>query len=101
MLAVIEAPRDKVCGQVFNVGSTEQNYQKQQLVEMIRPHAPGASVEYVHKDEDPRDYRVSFEKLADLLGFAAVHSVESGIARVAHLVRSGLIDNPKDPKYSN
>lgn len=101
VLAVIEAPRDDVCGQVFNVGSTEQNYQKQQLVEMIRPHAPDASVEYVHRDEDPRDYRVSFEKIADRLGFAAVHSVESGIARVAHLVRSGLISNPKDPRYSN
>ena len=56
------SPPAKVAGAVFNVGATDQNFQKQQLVEMIRPHAPDAVVEYVHKDEDPRDYRVSFSR---------------------------------------
>ena len=60
--ACLDAPVDKVNRQVFNVGSTDSNYQKQQLVEMILPLAPGSAVEYVHRDEDPRDYRVSFRK---------------------------------------
>lgn len=101
VLTVIEAPREKVCGQVFNVGATDQNYQKQQLVEIIRAHVPDAEVEYVHKDEDPRDYRVSFSKIAEVLGFSAAHSVESGIAEVAHLVLAGIIEDPKDVRYRN
>ena len=49
-----------VGGRVFNVGATNQNFQKKQLVEMIRPYAPDAVVEFVFKAEDPRDYRVCF-----------------------------------------
>ena len=59
---VLESPKESVSGRVFNVGATDQNFQKQQLVELIRPYAPDAVVEYVHKDEDPRDYRVCFAK---------------------------------------
>src|SRR5262249_39570471 len=56
VLTVLAAPEGALREQVFNVGSTSQNYQKQQLVEMIRPYAPNARVEYIHKEEDPRDY---------------------------------------------
>ena len=57
---VLSSPTADVGGAVFNVGATDQNFQKQQLVELIRPYAPDAVVEFVHKAEDPRDYRVSF-----------------------------------------
>ena len=46
---VLDSPAAKVAGAVFNVGATDQNFQKQQLVEMIRPYAPDAVVEFVHK----------------------------------------------------
>jgi nucleoside-diphosphate-sugar epimerase len=42
---VLGAPVEKVAGCVFNVGATDQNFQKQQLIELIRPHAPHAVVE--------------------------------------------------------
>ena len=47
---VLSSPAESVGGHVFNVGATDQNFQKQQLVEMIRPYAPDAMVEFVHKD---------------------------------------------------
>ncbi len=40
---VLSSPAAEVGGQVFNVGATDQNFQKQQLVEMIRPYAPDVS----------------------------------------------------------
>jgi nucleoside-diphosphate-sugar epimerase len=101
VLLVLQASREKVCSQVFNVGATDHNYQKQQLVEMMMAQVPDAKVEYVHKDEDPRDYRVSFHKIAEVLSFSAAHSVESGIAEVAHLVHAGIIRDPKDARYRN
>ena len=91
---VLDAPGAAVDGEVFNVGSTEQNYQKQQIVELIRPHAPDAAVDYVRRDEDPRDYRVSFAKISDRLGFRASRSVPDGIAEVARLVESGIALEP-------
>lgn len=98
---VLEAPETAVGGRVFNVGFTEENYQKKQLVELIRPHAPGAVVEYVHRDEDPRDYRVSFERVRSELGFETTRTVPDGIAEVARLVRSGIIADFADPRYRN
>lgn len=99
--SLIESPVEKLNNQVFNVGSTDQNYQKQQLVEMIRPLAPDASIEYVHKKEDPRDYRVSFEKIKRELGFAITRTVPDGVREVACLVKSGVIADYGNPKYRN
>jgi nucleoside-diphosphate-sugar epimerase len=98
---VLSSPAEKVAGNVFNVGDTSQNFQKQQLVEMIRPYAPDAVVEFVHKTEDPRDYRVSFSKIADQLGFKITRGVAKGIEEVALLVREQVINNFTDGKYRN
>jgi len=98
---VLESPEEKVKGQVFNVGSTGQNYQKRQLVDMIKPHAPGAVVEEVHKEEDPRDYKVSFEKIKERLGFEITRTVEDGIRDVAWIVNNGVIRDVDDPMYRN
>jgi nucleoside-diphosphate-sugar epimerase len=98
---VINSPASKVAGRVFNAGSTDQNFQKQQLVEMIRPHAPDAMVEFVHKTEDPRDYRVSFTRITDQLDFRITRTVAEGIGEVAHLVRCNPIGNFGDGRYRN
>lgn len=92
---VLEAPADAVRGAVFNVGSTTQNYRKQDLVRLILEHAPDAVIEYVRRDEDPRDYRVSFERIAGL-GFEITATVPDGIAEVARLVHAGIVPEP-DP----
>jgi nucleoside-diphosphate-sugar epimerase len=101
MQLVLSSPAEKVAGRVFNVGSTDQNFQKLQLVEMIRPFVPDAAVEFVHKTEDPRDYRVSFSRISDQLGFKITRTVAQGIEELAHLVRSGIIQNFADERYRN
>jgi nucleoside-diphosphate-sugar epimerase len=98
---VLSLPAAKVAGGVFNVGATDQNFQKRQLVEMIRPYAPDAVVEFVHKEEDPRDYRVSFTRITDQLGFKISRTVAQGIEEVAQLVRSNVIGNLDDGRYRN
>jgi nucleoside-diphosphate-sugar epimerase len=98
---VLSAPAEKVAGTVFNVGATDQNFQKQQLVEMICPYVPDSIVEFVHREEDPRDYRVSFTRISEQLGFSITRTVSQGIEEVAHLVRSGAISNLRDGRYRN
>jgi nucleoside-diphosphate-sugar epimerase len=98
---VLGSPAATVCGNVFNVGETGQNFQKQQLVELIRPYALDAVVEYVHKTEDPRDYRVSFSRIKALLGFEITHTVAQGIGEVARLVQNQVIKNFGETKYRN
>jgi nucleoside-diphosphate-sugar epimerase len=101
MQLVLSSPAEKVAGRVFNVGSTDQNFQKQQLVEMIFPYVPDAQVEFVHKTEDPLFYRLSFKRIYGELGFNITRSVAQGIEEVAHLVRSGIIHNFADERYRN
>jgi nucleoside-diphosphate-sugar epimerase len=97
----VEAPLDSVHGEVFNVGDTAENYRKLDIVELLRRRYPDARVKFVHRDEDPRDYRVSFEKVKDRLGFRARRSVENGIDEVTTLVTSGLVADPYAAVYRN
>jgi nucleoside-diphosphate-sugar epimerase len=97
----LESPAEKVRNEVFNVGDTDENYQKQRIVELIREQVPEGQVEYVQKEEDPRDYRVSFEKIRGRLGFEISRRVPDGVAEVAKLLRDGVITDPKSEKYRN
>jgi nucleoside-diphosphate-sugar epimerase len=98
---VLQSAREKVGGKVFNVGASDQNFQKKQLVDLIRPWAQDAVVEFVHKQEDPRDYRVSFTRIATQLGFQTTRTVPQGIAEVAKMVTSNLLTDFTASKYRN
>ena len=99
--AVIEADDNQVAFDVFNVGDTSQNFQKGQIVQLIQKKIPSVRVEYVKKDEDPRDYRVSFEKIKRQLGFEITRKVPDGIEEIHYLLRNELIANPDDARYYN
>jgi nucleoside-diphosphate-sugar epimerase len=98
---VLRSPANLVGGQVFNVGSSEQNYQKQQIVDLVRREVPEGTVEYVTVDQDPRDYRVSFAKIHRQLAFNTTTSVAQGVAEVARLVRDGVVQDSRDASYRN
>jgi nucleoside-diphosphate-sugar epimerase len=98
---VLDAPKEASAGEVYNVGDTRENYQKLAIVELLRERFPAGKVEFVHRDEDPRNYRVSFEKFGESFGFKAERSVSHGIDEVLRLLRSGLLSDPYGPSYSN
>ena len=88
-------------GEVFNVGRTSENYRKLDLVDLLRERVPEMNVEFVHRDEDPRDYKVSFEKVNERLGFTPQRSVADGIDEVMSLLRSGMLVDPDAEIYRN
>jgi nucleoside-diphosphate-sugar epimerase len=101
ILTVLDSSEEKVSYEVFNVGATEENYTKQMIVDLLLKEIPEARVKYVQKDEDPRDYRVSFEKIKNQLGFDVSKNVLEGIREVLGVVRGGLIQTPDDRRYYN
>ena len=98
---VLAIPAAKVAHRVFNVGDTAENYTKRDLVELISVEVPGCTVEYVQKDEDPRDYRVSFDRIRSELAFEVSRRVPDGIREVAAAIRGGLIENVDSPSQYN
>lgn len=101
ILTVLNSDKEKVSNNVFNVGDTNENYQKQTVVQEIKKYVTTGRVKYTHKDEDPRDYRVSFEKIKNELGFTISKKLSDGIKEVKYLIESKVLLNPDDPKYRN
>jgi hypothetical protein len=58
-------------------------------------------VQYVHKEEDPRDYRVDFSKIRSTLGFSITRRVPDSIREINRAIRSGIIRDPDAAIYRN
>ncbi|GAB4471767.1 MAG: hypothetical protein Kow00124_09180 [Anaerolineae bacterium] len=101
ILMVMEAPLAVVRGQVFNVGSNEQNYTIRQVAEIIKGIIPEAEVVESGQDSDLRNYRVSFNKIQRTIGFTPIWTVEQGVLQVLDAIRSGRVEDYQSPKYSN
>jgi nucleoside-diphosphate-sugar epimerase len=99
----LEAERSKVCSEIFNVGTEEGNYSKDDIVRLILKRMPETIVEY--KDltfgGDMRDITVSFAKIKNVLGFETTLDVDDGIRELLFALKSGIIRNPNDEKYRN
>ncbi len=102
VVIVLEAPAEKVRSNVFNVGDSRENYQKKQLVDLILAELPeAAEVQYVCKEEDPRDYRVSFEKIAKTLGYRITRTVPTGIKEVIQAIDDRIFTDFDQQHYRN
>jgi len=101
VMIVLEASERKVAFEVFNVGDTGENYQKRMLADEILKFIPDGKVKYVKKNEDPRDYKVSFKKIQEQLGFIITKKVPDGIREILKVIRDGMLADPDDPKYKN
>lgn len=99
----IEAETSKIRGQVFNLGTENGNYSKDDIVRLVLKRMPETVVEY--KDltfgGDMRDITVSFEKIRTVLGFGTTLDVDDGVREVLFALKSGLIRNPIDDRYRN
>ncbi len=88
-ICALEADKKLIENQVFNVGHTKENYQKKTIVELIKKRIPGMRLRFVHKDEDPRDYKVSFERIANILNFEPSKTLQDGIDEIIEHLRNG------------
>jgi len=87
-ICALEAPAKLVTGEVFNVGGDALNYRIGDLGELVATTVGDVKVLHERDAPDPRDYRVSFQKISRVLGFDPEFSVAAGIREVAAAVRS-------------
>src|SRR4051794_14385818 len=91
----LEAPRERVHGEVMNVGSGEQNYRVREVAEIVGDVFSGCKVSFGEPSPDNRSYRVAFDKITDVLpGFRCEWDARRG-AEQLHAVFS-RIDMPLD-----
>lgn len=85
---------------VFNIGASESNFTINQVAKHIEALVPDSEIVLSRSDEDRRDYRVCFDKLASI-GFSMKWTLDEGIQQVVDTVKRQCIINYYDPKYSN
>jgi nucleoside-diphosphate-sugar epimerase len=102
-VALLEAPREVVHAQAFNVGADTENYQVRDLAEIVREAVGDCEIEYAGSgDPDPRSYRVDFGKFADAFPEARpTWTAKAGAREIAEAYRSaGLtLDEFESDRY--
>ncbi|MBL7701571.1 MAG: NAD(P)-dependent oxidoreductase [Ferruginibacter sp.] len=101
VVLVLESPVEKVRANVFNVGSTEENYTKGMIIKEVCKVVPNVNVIYVDSSEDPRDYRVNFDKIKNELGFTITKKVPDGVKEIYTLLKTGIVTDSFVEKFRN
>ena len=99
-LAVLNAPSQKINGEIFNVGFKNQSVNElaNDVKEVI-----GSDVKIIHtKSDDNRSYHVSSEKIKEMLGFETKYTVKDAVLDLKEAFEKKLLPNSlTDEKYFN
>jgi nucleoside-diphosphate-sugar epimerase len=92
-LAVLDAPRDEVHDQAFNIGRADGNYQIRDLARIVEESVPGSTLTLgANAAPDPRSYRVSFEKMRECVpDFRPSWTAEAGAAEMRDAIRAANV----------
>jgi nucleoside-diphosphate-sugar epimerase len=101
VIQCIEAEASVVSGETYNVGGDSHNCTKKELLAQILQALPGTEYEGAEDVDDPRSYRVSFEKIKMKVGFQPRHSIIAGIDEIAAAIGDGIFADPFDAVYRN
>jgi len=95
---VIEAQTETVSFEVFNAGGDVNNATKLMIVDIILEKIPDGMVHYQDHGSDPRNYRVSFEKVKSILGFEPEYTIQDGIDELIEAINNHVFDNVDENK---
>jgi len=101
LFMVLDAPGELVGGEIYNVGSDELNYQIREIGEIVLQRVVTAKLFTSDDIIDPRNYRVSFHKIASQLGYQTTRTIEQGIEEVLEALVDGNVEDYRNSKYSN
>jgi nucleoside-diphosphate-sugar epimerase len=92
---VLEAPRERVHNEIFNVGHDEDNYQIREIAQIVKGSFPACEVSMGPSGGDNRSYRVSFAKIREKLpGFKCQWDARKGAEHLRKLFER--IDMPPE-----
>ena len=95
MAFALEAPREFVHNQIFNVGDTAENHQVRKIAQIVAASFPGCELVFGESGGDNRSYRVSFDKIHSRLpGFRCRYDAKAGADQLRELFE--LVDLTPD-----
>lgn len=100
VVTMLEAPAEKVHGQIFNTGVDVYNTRIIDLAHRVARRFPGVNIEVARDDDDLRNFRVQFAKIRQRLGFTCQWSIDEGIEEIRKYLEDGAIE-PFENRYFN
>jgi nucleoside-diphosphate-sugar epimerase len=97
----LEAPIEDVGGEVFNIGSNEQNYQISEVGEIIAGCFPDADIDWQREKEDERSYQVDFSKISRVLDYEVEETIADAATEIKERLKAGEFGDYTADKYSN
>jgi nucleoside-diphosphate-sugar epimerase len=89
----LESPRERVHGEIFNVGSEGNNYRVRDIAEIVAAEFPGCSLTFGPPSADNRSYRVAFDRIRDVLpGYDTDWDAEAGAAQLHRIFQAIDLD---------
>ena len=89
--SIINAPKEKICGQIFNVGSEEQNFEMGKLAqEIVKASSIDCDIE-LNDTNDHRSYFASFQKIRESIGYSTKYTVSEGVMEMYDALTSGRL----------
>lgn len=102
-IAVLEAPRETIHNEAFNIGTTTENYQVREIAQIVKEVVPGCRIEFApDAGPDNRCYRVDCNKIARVLhGFKPQWTARRGVEELYEEYKKvGLtLEEFEGPKY--
>ncbi len=94
IVRVLQAPREAIHNETFNVGQTAHNYTIREIAEIVAEVFPGCRVFFGPQSADNRSYRVSFDKIsARLPGFKCAWDARRGAEQLRDLFQQVDLSN--------
>ena len=93
IIKVLNADKNVVNGEVFNVGGDEGNFTKKMVVDLLQTKIQDSQVTFKTGGFDPRNYRVSFDKIKNQLDFSVEYNVDGAINNLLRAFDNNAFDD--------
>ena len=86
---ILESDSKKINFEIFNAGSSTNNFTKRMLVNEITKIIPNGKINFLNKpSDDIRDYNVDFTKVSNVLKFKNSWNIEQGIKEIVNELKN-------------
>jgi nucleoside-diphosphate-sugar epimerase len=101
IISIIKSKKENVQNQIFNLSNDKLNLQIIDIAKKVKSTFKNANLNVLKTSTDPRNYKVSSEKIKNKTGFVAKKSIENALKEIKDMFRFRKIKNPEDKIYNN
>lgn len=92
-VCALEAPKETIYNEIFNVGPQAGSYSIAHIAQMIQEEFPDAKIITQKSNNDTRNYKVSFDKIhTQLPGFTTKYDIRDGIQQIHRMLQEISFD---------